>query len=47
MELEGIGPDQEAEIDRHKHLFEMQKLMELNQRMSKIEQEKINLLKKE
>lgn len=37
MELEGIGPDQEAEIDRHRHLFEMQKLMELNQRMSRIE----------
>ena len=24
VELEGIGPDQEAEIERHRHLFEMQ-----------------------
>lgn len=24
LELEGIGPEQEAEIDRHRHLFEMQ-----------------------
>jgi len=23
VELEGIGPDQEAEIERHRHLFEM------------------------
>lgn len=47
VELEGIGPEQEAEIERHRHLFEMQQLMELNQRMSKIEREKIELLKKE
>ena len=47
VELEGIGPEQEAEIERHKHLFEMQQLMELNQRMSKIEREKIELLKAE
>jgi len=47
MELEGIGPEQEAEIERHHHLYEMQKLMELNQRMSKIELEKIRLLKLE
>jgi hypothetical protein len=47
MELEGIGPDQEAEIERHRHLYEMHKLMELNQRMLKIEAEKIKLLKKE
>ena len=47
MELEGIGPEQEAEIDRHHHLYEMQKLMELNQRMSKVEIEKIRLLKLE
>lgn len=37
VELEGIGPEQEAEIDRHRHLFEMQRLMELNQRMNTIE----------
>jgi len=30
VELEGIGPDEEAEIERHRHLYEMQKLMELN-----------------
>ena len=24
VELEGIGPEEEAEIERHKHLFEMQ-----------------------
>ena len=30
VELEGIGPEQEAEIDRHRHLFEMKRLMELN-----------------
>jgi hypothetical protein len=47
VELEGIGPEQEAEIERHRHLFEMQQLMELNQRMSKIEREKIELLKQE
>ena len=47
VELEGIGPDQEAEIERHRHLFEMQQLMELNSRMGKIEREKIQLLKKE
>lgn len=47
VELEGIGPEQEAEIERHRHLFEMQQLMELNQRMSKIEREKIDLLKQE
>lgn len=47
VELEGIGPEQEAEIERHRHLFEMQQLMELNQRMSKIEKEKIELLKSE
>ena len=29
LELEGIGPEQEAEIERHRHLYEMQKLMEL------------------
>ncbi len=47
VELEGIGPEQEAEIERHRHLYEMHKLMELNQRMVKIEAEKIKLLKKE
>ena len=47
VELEGIGPEQEAEIERHRHLFEMQQLMELNQRMEKIEREKIELLKAE
>lgn len=47
LELEGIGPEQEAEIERHTHLFEMQRLMDLNQRMAKIEKEKIKLLKKE
>ena len=47
VELEGIGPEQEAEIDQHKHLFEMKRLMELNDRMNRIEQEKIRLLKKE
>ncbi len=34
VELEGIGPEQEAEIERHRHLYEMHKLMELNQRMN-------------
>ena len=47
LELEGIRPEQEKEIERHHHLYEMQKLMELNQRMSRIELEKIKLLKQE
>ena len=47
MELEGIGPEEEKEIERHRHLFEMQQLMELNKRMGRVEREKINLLKKE
>ena len=33
VELEGIGPEQEAEIDQHRHLFEMKRLMQLNQRI--------------
>ena len=47
VELEGIGPEEEKEIERHRHLFEMQQLMELNKRMGRVEREKINLLKKE
>lgn len=47
IELEGIGPEQEAEIERHRHLYEMQQLMGLEKRLRKAEEEKIKLLKQE
>lgn len=47
LELEGVGPEDEQEIDRHRHLYEIKKLEELNKRIAKIEQEKIKLVKKE
>ena len=45
VELEGIGAEQEEELERHRHLYELQQLKELEQRMTKVEREKLNLLR--
>ena len=47
VELEGIGPEQEEELERHRHLYEMQQLMELEKRMARVEKEKVRLLQQE
>ena len=47
LELEGIGEKQEEELERHRHLYEMQQLQELDKRMSRVEQEKVRLLQME
>lgn len=47
LELEGITEDQDREIERHRHLYEMKRLEELRRRIDRVEQEKIDLLRKE
>jgi predicted nucleic acid-binding Zn-ribbon protein len=47
LELEGIGEKQEEELERHRHLYEMQQLQELDKRMSRVEAEKVRLLQME
>ena len=47
VELEGIGPEQEEELERHRHLYELQQLRELEKRMTKVETDKLKLLQQE
>jgi len=47
IELEGIGENEDEEIDKHRHLYEMMQLQKLERKLRRIEQEKIKLLKRE
>jgi len=47
VELEGVGKEEDAEIERHRHLFEMMQLTKLEKRMRQMEKEKLALLKME
>ena len=44
VELEGIGKDEEAEIERHRHLYEIRRLEELEKKLFRLEVEKIKLI---
>lgn len=44
IELEGIGKKEEKEMDRHRHLYEIKQLVDLEQRLRRMEFEKIRLI---
>ena len=47
IELEGIGKKEEGQMERHKHLYEIKQLVEMERKLSKLELEKIKLIQKE
>lgn len=47
IELEGIGKKEEGEMERHKHLYEIKQLVEMERKLQKMEFEKIKLIQKE
>ena len=44
IELEGIGKKEEGQMERHKHLYEIKQLVEMEHKLSKLELEKIKLI---
>lgn len=47
IELEGIGKNEEKQMERHRHLYEIKQLVDLEQRLRRMEFEKIRLIQKE
>jgi len=44
IELEGIGKKEEKEMERHRHLYEIKQLVDLEEKLRKMEFEKIKLI---